>query len=241
MSTHRFKSEGPVLYKQYQFGYCEWLESTTGRDLAEAYQGGFLPWSGDPADPRHLFYMARSLRSDLQELSLDKKRRYDHRAWQSFQLVRKCLGKEKFLSEFGEPALQLAQTWMKRRFGEAYLHPDRLRYILAKPFLKDVLTWTADSRLQAFALIVRGDWGAHYWYVFYENNPLILHPQGHGYMVDFLEWVGDQSLPHAYLGTAYGDRSLYKSRGITGVEFWDGNGWCSDKAELARLQQADPR
>jgi hypothetical protein len=239
MSTHRFKSEGPILYQKYQFGYCEWLESTTGNDLEEAYTGGFLPWSGDPQDPRHLFYMARSLRADMQSLSLDKKRRYDHREWQSFQLARKCLEKEKFLSEYGNGALQLAQTWMKQRFGDAYLQPDRLRYILGKPFLRHILTWSDQSRLKAFALVVREAWGAHYWYVFYDNDPSRPCPPGHGYMIDFLEWVGDQNLQYAYLGTAYGRKSLYKSRGITGVEFWDGNEWSADKGKLARFQEAD--
>jgi arginine-tRNA-protein transferase len=239
MPMHRFRSEGPTLYNRYQFGYCEWMESTTGQDLQEAYENGYLPYSADLSDPRHLFYMARSLRVDLKEFHLDKKRRYDHRKWQSFNLVRECLPTERFFQNYGNEPLELAHTWMKQRFAEAYLSKERLDFILKKPFLKDTLLWRDGSALQAFALIVREDWGAHYWFVFYNSNPDKACAPGQGYLVDFLDWAAGENLGRAYLGTAYGNKSLYKSRGIQGIEFWDGNSWSSDRGKLLRFQEAD--
>ncbi|NDV61329.1 hypothetical protein G0Q06_02560 [Puniceicoccales bacterium CK1056] len=239
MSTRRFKSEGPVLYNRYQFGYCEWLESTTGQNLKEAYEGGFLPYSADLSDPRHLFYMARSLRVDLGEFKVEKNRRYDHREWQACHLVRKHVPKDQFLAQYGDHAVQKAGLWMEQRFGKPYLSENRLEYILRKPFLRDILTWEDGTGLRAFALIVLEDWGAHYWYIFYANDAGKNDPPGQGYLVDFLNWASGKQLPCAYLGTAYGQKSLYKSRGIQGIEFWDGNEWSSDKGKLMRYQEAD--
>ena len=239
MSTRRFRSEGPILYNQYQFGYCEWLESADGKDLREAYEGGFLPYSADLTDPRHLFYMARSLRVDLNRYKVEKNRRYDQRKWQSMGLIRQHFSKDEFLTTYGNSALTMAGKWMKQRFGEAYLSPERLQFVFSKPFLRDVLAWFDGDKLQAFALIVLEKWGAHYWFIFYENGVESPGAPGKGYLVDFLDWAREMNLPRAYLGTAYGSKSLYKSRGIQGIEFWDGNNWSEEKDKLMRLQEAD--
>ncbi len=239
MPVKRFRSEGPVLYGRYQFGYCEWVELDALNELGAVYAGGYLPYSAAPADPRHLFYMARSLRVDLAGFAMDKKRRYDHRVWEAFGLRRVAYPKAEFLGTHGGCVHDRAQEWMEARFGQAFLSGPRLAYILAKPFLTDVLAWFGGDALTAFALVVRGEWGAHYWYVFYRNGAPREQPPGHGYLIDFLQWARAAGLPHAYLGTAYGRKSCYKSRGLAGIEFWDGNRWDADKARLAALQAAD--
>jgi len=235
----KFRSEGPISYANYQFAYCDWIHLEDSKELKTVYGDGFLPFSGDPKDPRHLFYMARSLRVNLEHFSVDKKRRYDHREWTDFGLIRSIQKKEAFMALHGESAIEKAQKWMHPRFGEKALSPDRLAYILAKPYLSHILTWSRKDRLTAFALIVRGDWGAHYWYVFYENGGGEKSAPGHGYLADFLEWARSEELPHAYIGTAYGLKSRYKSRGLKGIEFWDGNSWNTGKEKLKQRQEAD--
>lgn len=239
MAVRKFVSEGPMHYGQYRFGYCLWMEIQEADPLHEAYSGGFLPFSAEPGDPRHLFYMARSIRVSLTDFRIAKKRRYDHRQWESYDLERSLMGKRDFLVKFGQQALTSAYTWMQHRFGEAYLKPARMHFILEKPFLKEILAWTRAGQLVAYALIVRGDWGAHYWYVFYQNEPGQESPPGHGYLVDFLGWAQSENLPYAYLGTGYGLKSQYKTRGLSGVQWWDGNDWNPDKEKLARFQEAD--
>jgi hypothetical protein len=239
MGVRKFISEGPMHYGQYRFGYCLWMELEAADAVEPAYSGGFLPFSAEPHDPRHLFYMARSIRISLPELGVDKKRRYDHRSWLAFGFKRDLMAKSEFLARFGPRALTSAFTWMQNRFGEAYLKPERLHYILDKPYLREVMTWTLDGQLNAFALIVSGPWGAHYWYVFYQNDPDRQSAPGHGYLLDFLDWARDENLPHAYLGTGYGIKSRYKTRGLAGVEWWDGNHWSRDKDRLVRSQEAD--
>ena len=242
MPSRKFRSEGPILYGTYQFGYCEWAEwdgRGTLDELGELYAGGYLPYSAEPEDPSHRFYMARSLRVDPEGATLNKARRYDHRTWQAFMPQRQHLSKEAFLDKYGKEASLRAREWMEKRFGAAFISPERFDYILAKPFLQDVLIWRQDDRLAAFAFIVKGSWGAHYWYVFYANGTGSAHPPGHGYLVDFIHWAQENNLPAAYLGTVYGEKSRYKARGIGALQYWDGNAWNADRETLRRLQRED--
>jgi arginine-tRNA-protein transferase len=239
MPNRPFTAVAPLLYGRAAPGSWPWLELTEPFDLAAAYAGGYLPYSSDPAEPRHLFYRARSLRVNLARLGMDKKRRRDQRAWHDHGLRRAAATKEDFLARHGRDAHRLAGEWMSSRFGAPYMTGERLQYVLAKPFLRDVLAWYRGSALAAFALVVRDGAAAHYWFVFYHHQAGAAAAPGHGYLVDFLEWAAAAGHTHAYLGTAYGGKSRYKSRGLAGVEFHDGAGWCADKVQLARLQAAD--
>lgn len=239
MPENRYLSEGPVDYDRYRFSYCHWLETNAEAVPEGAYEKGFLPFSGDLDDSVNRFYMARSLRVSLSELRVDKKRRYDQRKWDAFGLTRRLLSKGRFLEQEGPHARKLALEWTRQRFGEPWLNADRLAHILHKPFLRDVLVWDQGDRMAAFALIVRGGFGAHYWFVFYNPAAGKNSLPGHGYLLDFLHWADTENLSHAYLGTAYGKGSAYKSRGLAGIEFWDGNGWSRDKGRLRMLQNGD--
>ena len=239
MPSRKFRADSPILYNRYDCRHGEWLEAASGDDLGEAYQGGFLPYSASSGKDSDLFYMGRSLRVDLGRMKMDKKRRYSHRLWQRFGLARTLLSREAFLERYEAQALVWARDWMASRFGQPYLDESRLEALFAKSFLRDVLTWSGNGHLQAFALIVHGGWGAHYWFSFYRNGSVGDYPPGHGYMGDFLEWARMEGLPHAYLGTAYGEKSRYKSRGLQGIEFWDGLGWNSDREVLSRLRRED--
>lgn len=240
MPSRKFRLESSVSYSDFRFGYTNWLEIDSWEDLIDAYPHGYLPFSGDIDDPRHLFYMARSLRVSLAQFKVDKKRRYNHREWQAFGLQRQLLTKDEMVDQFGaESLLELAAIWMAPRFGRRALPLDRLSYILNKPFVNDFLVWRQGSELEAFALLVQGIWGVHYYYVFYRNGSGINAPPGHGYLLDFLHWAREAGHDRAYLGTYYGKKSQYKSRGISGVEFWDGNQWNPDKREMARLLEGD--
>ena len=42
-----------------------------------------------------------------------------------------------------------------------------------------------------------------------------------------------------YLGTCYGEESLYKVRDFKGIEFFDGNNWVSDIDKLKYLCKSD--
>ncbi|MGC9450569.1 MAG: hypothetical protein ACP5I4_03905 [Oceanipulchritudo sp.] len=242
MPARKFQSDPPNLYGKYRPSRGEWLE-LEGDDredsLETAYAEGFLPYSGNPGDCRHLFYRARSVRVRVDAFSMDKKRRYARRLWQGFGQQRTELTKSVFLKRHGPGVAGLAREWMRSRFGKPYLDPARMDYILGRPFLKQILAWTLGEELIAYALIVPSRQGAHYWFVFYKNNDPSSLPSGEGYLIDFLHWCKERNLRYAYLGTAYGEASRYKTRGLEGVEFWDGEQWNSDRMQLRRLRQQD--
>lgn len=236
---HTYKAEGPVNYANYRFYYTEWAELARNESPAAAYAGGFLPSSACPRSVPPTFYMARSLRIDLDRWTMDKKRRYDHRRWQARGAERRAVSPQEFNASLRESAVPLALEWMGARFGMPYLEQERLERVLDYPLLTEILTWQEDQRLVAYSPVIRWPGGAHYWYVFYEPHTEAGPSPGHGYLADFLVWSREQGLAKAYLGTAYGRKSRYKSRGFSGVEFWNGTRWEDGKATLHGLQDAE--
>ena len=51
-------------------------------------------------------------------------------------------------------------------------------------------------------------------------------------MFSVIKWAHDQQLDHVYLGTCYGEKSLYKVRDFKGLSYYDGNQWNSDVKSL---------
>lgn len=232
-----FIGERPVLYNRYRLGPGPWIRCEEPAALGPIYGHGMLPLSREHSGPWR-FFEARSLRVETALWHPHKKRRHQQRSWEAYSLRREALSREDFLQRHRDAASQ-AHSWMEARFGAAYLDPQRLHFLLHHPLVGTVLTWSRD-RLEAFALLVHGDWGAHYWFVFYEASPTA--PPGHGYLMDFLAWTRTEGLPFAYLGSVYGRQSLYKWRGFAGAAFWTGKDWSTDRARLAAaLDQDDAR
>lgn len=229
--------EAPADYQAYQFPYTIWQEWTPGQPLQPLYANGMLPFSANPDDPSHQFYMARSLRVDLANLQLSKSRRYEYRQWQELGLSRDCIATATFQQRHPDAAA-LALQWMQLRNRQPYLSPQRLDYIMAKPFVSTILCWYKDTQLQAFAPLVPFTDAVHYWFVFYQPH----HDNcssGSGLLTDFLLWAQASGLRHAYTGTAYGMKSHYKFKGLNGCSFWNGNQWVDDRKLLQHLIGSD--
>jgi GNAT superfamily N-acetyltransferase len=228
-----FAVEHAADYASLRFSYGLFAEWQPGDDPGAFWDAGFLPWSGDPAEPRHLFYMARSLRVPLAALRHDKKHRY--------QMRRPPLDRLQLeISPPGGPCASLLpvatlQAWMRARFGDRSLAPERLAYILAKPFLNTLLTARLDGEPVAQALVCRGGDAAHYWYAFYDYPRHAGRSLGKWLLTAFLRWAGAEGLRHAYLGTVYDAAAAYKFQGLAAAEFWDGARWNPDIEHLRRL------
>lgn len=231
-------AERPILYNRYRLGPGPWLHCDDSARLDRIYGNGFLPLSKPHPAPQR-FFAARSLRIECAVWKVEKKRRHQQRAWDRFGLHREALPRASFIERYGEHASAIATAWMEARFGTAYLDPQRLRFVLTHPMVNTVLTWSSGPHLKAFAPLIQGAWGAHYWFVFYNEAPA--SPQGHGFLMDFLLWVRDEGLPFAYLGSVYGLQSLYKWRGFEGVTFRENDHWCPDKERLGALLAEDDR
>jgi arginine-tRNA-protein transferase len=58
-------------------------------------------------------------------------------------------------------------------------------------------------------------------------------------MFSVIKWAADNNLEHVYLGTCYGEKSLYKVRDFKGLRFFDGNKWNDDMKLLKRKCKSD--
>ena len=54
-------------------------------------------------------------------------------------------------------------------------------------------------------------------------------------MFSVIDWASEQGFDYVYLGTCYGEKSLYKVRDFKGLSFYDGNQW-SDDMKLLKLK-----
>ena len=61
-----FFSENNVDYGTYTFNYAIYAQKESMAELTEIYDKGFLPYTGNINIESDLFYLARSLRVDLQ-------------------------------------------------------------------------------------------------------------------------------------------------------------------------------
>ncbi|MGK0357470.1 MAG: arginine-tRNA-protein transferase, partial [Spirosomataceae bacterium] len=60
-----FLSENTVDYKSYTFNYAKYCVMESIDELTDVYENGFLPYSGDLRINKEIFYLARSLRVDI--------------------------------------------------------------------------------------------------------------------------------------------------------------------------------
>lgn len=234
-----FFIEQSIDYQRYRFGYRPMLELEPGDTVEEVYERGFLPFSGDPADRRNLFYLARGIRWPLDRFALDKGRRYDFRRFDqmspTFHVARKTEALEALPRDWAENAFR----WMRERFGEVYLSPARFDHILGKTYFNHIAWASVGNTPFAYILLSIHGNSAHYWYAFFDTLRHPAYSPGKWLMARSAQWALGQGLAYLYVGTGYGPGAAYKTRGVAGAEFFDGEGWNPDLEELRRRQLAD--
>ena len=58
-------------------------------------------------------------------------------------------------------------------------------------------------------------------------------------MFNVILWASKNDLKYVYLGTCYGEKSLYKVRDFKGLSFFDGNQWNNDMKLLKQKCKSD--
>lgn len=234
-----FFQEHQFEYQQYAFGYRVFVEREPDDDLHALYAQGFLPYSGDPGDPRDIFYMARSGRIALKDFSFRKKRRYEQRNGDHYRISVQGLTIENLLKEFPSDQLfDVTEDWMTLRFGQPYLSRDRIRYILNKDFLNRAFVFSYQDDPCAIVLACDFFPSLHYWYAFYDPQRIPDISLGAWCMGKIITHCRDSRYESVYLGTLYGTSSYYKLKGIHGSQFWTGSHWSTEMQDLkARLAE----
>ena len=231
-----FLSESLVDYSTYTFNYAKYCLKEHQTEIPEIYDKGFLPYSNNVKLEQEVFYLARSLRVDLQRFEDTSENRRvlkkitGHQP--NFEVIPigkfdvRAPGFERFCMDFAEA----------RFSGEIGL--ERMRYILSNKSISHVFQFFLGSDLVGYVIAIIEQGCLHYWFAFFtlDFKELSL---GKWMMHAVIRWAADQGLEHVYLGTCYGTKSLYKVRDFKGLEYFDGNQWSPDMKRLKEKCKMD--
>ncbi|MEN8124089.1 MAG: GNAT family N-acetyltransferase [Bacteroidota bacterium] len=217
-----FRSESFVDYSTYTFNYAIYCLKESQNELPEIYDKGFLPYSNNIELKQETYYLARSLRVDLSNFKETSENR---------RVLRKIEVKtpnfilrpvEKFdllNNDFQSFCLDFASN----RFSEN-ISRERLNYILKTKSISHIFEFLLDHKKVGYVIAIIENGMLHYWFAFFDLS-FQEYSLGKYMMFSVINWARENNLKYVYLGTSYGEKSLYKVRDFKGLEFFDGNQW----------------
>ncbi|MEV7192286.1 hypothetical protein AB0N81_10830 [Streptomyces sp. NPDC093510] len=217
-------SERPPDYENYIFSYHVWGFLEKGESVRSAYTQGFLPSAYDLSR----FYLARSVRVNLEDLSKTGRIRY---------VERKCSSIDQTLVTRAE--FHLSPEW--RALADGYFDAQKTRAdyrrsrffeMLDSPLATHVshLVDRNTGAAVGFVPVLIRDGISQYGIPVYD--PAYRRVEiGNHLMAATLFRLRDESVDHCYLGLCYDTRSLYKTR-FPGMQFFNGSRWSGDRNEL---------
>ena len=228
-----FSKEFGHSYQTYSFGYCNFAMRESDDTLSAPYMKGYLPYSGK-LGVRNTFYMARSARVPLGRFTLSSEnRRIAKKHDGSFE-------KERIpIAEFNttdEAFLSFCLEYFRARHGDA-MPSARLDFILSLELISHIVVYKKEGAVVGYIFEVSDDLMTHFWYSFYDLSYL-QQSLGLWLMLDSMRDAGEAGRTHFYLGTAYGEKGLYKTN-FEPLEFWDGATWNNDVKGLKELCRKD--
>jgi leucyl-tRNA---protein transferase len=233
-----FFSEFDSIYSTYTFAYAAYCIMEDQTELPDIYSKGFLPYTDMPWVQEDIFYMARSLRIDL-ELFHDKS--------ENRRVARKVAPLEIELERHGKSDFDVADPdflafclrYAEQRLGEFAMDEMRLGYVLQRRSLTDIFVFRSHSQVVGYVFAgIEAD-AAHYWYSFFDVAYMNEYSLGKWMMWRMIDWAKSNGLRYAYLGTCYERGALYKVQDHSGVEYFSGAGWNRDMGRLATLCKMD--
>ena len=231
-------SEYQTDYASYTFSYAVYCQQEASHEVPEIYDRGFLPYTGDLSLAENYFYLARSLRIDLARFtSVSENRRIDRKV-QPLGIAVTVVDRADF-DATDDSFVRFCHAYAEERFAGGAMSPERLAYVLDRRLITHVFRFATPEKTYGYVLAVVGEGMLHYWFSFYDTEYLRSHSLGKWMMWKVIDWAQQRGLSHAYIGTCYREKSLYKVRDHKGAEFFDGRGWNTDIAFLKELCQRD--
>jgi len=227
-----FSSEIGHDYTTYSFAYSRFVQLTTDDRLSEVYTQGYLPFSGSP-DVHGVGYMARSLRIRLEHWLPNSENRRIYRKFDSVERV--ILPVTELIDR--SQMLNFCHAYFAERHGENIMPAARLTYILDSGWVTDVISYLYQGKIAAYVWLGRDGTATHFYYSFYDLT-YAKQSLGLWLMTDLALESQARGNEHLYLGTAYGEKGLYKIN-FDGLEWWDGQEWCTDRQALKQLCRTD--
>ncbi|MEU9059094.1 hypothetical protein AB0D13_09515 [Streptomyces sp. NPDC048430] len=217
-------SERRPNYGSYVFPYHVWGFLEEGETIRNAYDQGFLPGNYDMSH----FYLARSVRVQLEEFKPTGRTRYVERkcAHISIELTeRRSFDPHPYWEKLANAYFDsqaINREYRRRRFFEMLDSPLTTHSALFYD------TRTSDPVGLAPLFIQDGitQYGIPIYDPSYRSVSI-----GNHMMAATLQALRDKEVTHCYLGLCYDKGSLYKTR-FPGMQFFNGQHWSSSREEL---------
>ena len=231
-----FFSESKVDYKTYTFNYAIYALQEEPKEIPQIYDRGFLPYSNDDCLKKEIYYLARSLRVNLK---LFKETSENRRVLKKIEILKpsfRVIPVSDFdlsSTEFSSFCFEFAQERLSEPFSK-----ERWEYILSWKILSHIFEFYLEGKKVGYVVTILRSGILHYWFAFFDLN----YPEyslGKYMMYSAIHWAFDNKFEYVYLGTAYGEKALYKVRDFKGLEFFDGNRWNSDMQLLKEKCKTD--
>lgn len=233
-----FFSENRVDYSTYTFDYAIYCLKQSQAELPEIYEKGFLPYTGNLTIEGDIFYLARSLRVELERFDDTSENRRVNRLVEPLGIKLEVIKKKDFdlnSAEFQE----LCQEYITQRIGDDNMSLERWQYILSREIGTHIFRFSIENKLIGFVFVVMEGEILHYWFAFFDTEYMRTHSLGKWIMWRVIKWAKENDLKYVYLGTAYKSSALYKIRDHKGLAFYDGAGWNTDTERLKFLCKND--
>lgn len=228
----KFEEHSKVDYSHYKFPYCVYAVKEITDSYTDIYKQGFLPYTNDLSIADEIYYLARSVRIDLQTALFNSKQKNVlnkfAKLFDKKQLSFILIDKEK-ISENED-----FQKWCLDNAKNSFLSKQRLAYILSRPYLKQLLCIRYDNTVLAYLFIVtEAQKFVHVWYSFYDLS-VNFNDFGKWVLLQSLKWSKQQGFRHYYIGTCYSKSALYKLTLSPFTTYYNGKEWVSDISELKK-------
>ncbi|MFP4291148.1 MAG: GNAT family N-acetyltransferase [Cyclobacteriaceae bacterium] len=235
---HIFFSEYKTDYSSYTFSYAAYCIKEKQEELPEIYARGFLPYTGDLSLQQDTFYLARSLRINLDNFSSSSENRRVDRKIEPLHISMQVSNKADF--DTAAPAFQqFCLSFAEERFSGGSLADDRLKYILSRQMLTHIFSFSYQEKIYGYVFAVLQGNMLHYWFAFFDTEYMRSHSLGKWMMWRVIDWAKSEGLSYVYIGTCYKEKSLYKVRDHKGAEFFDGQKWNQNIGLLKELCRTD--
>lgn len=231
-----FRSESFVDYKTYTFNYATYCIKEDNSELPEIYDLGFLPYSNNVQLREETYYLARSLRVNLSAFSPSSENRRILRKIEPLAPEIEVIPIEQFdigNSEFKAYCLNFANKRFSEPISEA-----RLDYIFQFKSISHVFRCSLEHKVVGYVICIMEQGSLHYWFSFFDLDRQA-YALGKWMMFSVINWAHKEQMSYVYLGTCYGEKSLYKVRDFKGLSYFDGNRWDDDVKTLKRKCKTD--
>lgn len=228
----KFKEHSGIDYSKYEFPYCVYGIKESSDNYTDIYSKGFLPYTNELDINDEIYYLARSIRVDLNTKLWNYKQKNVFNKFSKIydnELINFKLQNKEELKDNPD-----FRKWCINNAKNNFLSEERLDYILSRPYLQNILTISYDQEVLAYIFIVQEkDSFLHVWYSFY-NLEIETNDFGKWILLKIIEWSKEQEYSYFYIGTCYSKSAFYKLTLSPFSQYYNGSDWVGDLSPLKK-------